>query len=205
MTISTAYYIEQTSFSYKIYFSCTHNVAEYEALILGLQILKKLQARRVYIYGDSKLILRKFIGTYQAKHPKMRDFRNLVLDMLEGFKEYKIFVIPRNQNIIVDAYASATSTFTIPIHPNKKYIIEVTHRPEVPNNVKYWKVFEDDDHIESFLTLSNGFENIAIDEEREGVNIEEVPLEEPQNESNLLTHIFDKEIMQLKIILSQRI
>ena len=71
--------------------------------------------------------------------------------------------------------------------------------PTIPNNVKYWQVFEGDDHIESFLTLSDDFENIAIDEEREGVKIEDVPSEEPQDESSLLTHVADKEILQLKI------
>ena len=96
VTISTPYYIEQTSYSYKFYFSCTNNVAKYEALILELQLLKKLQARRVYIYGDFELVLRQVIGTYQAKHPRMRDDRNLVLDTLEFFKEYQFFVIPRN-------------------------------------------------------------------------------------------------------------
>ena len=138
VTISTPYYIEQTSFSYKFYFSCTNNVAEYEALILGLQILKKLQARRVYICEDFELVLKHVIGTYQAKHPKMRYYRNPVLNMLEGFKEYQIFVIPRSHNTIADAYAAAASTFSIPINPNKKYIIEVKHRLAIPDNVKYW-------------------------------------------------------------------
>ena len=128
----------------------------------------------------------------------MRDYRNMVLDMLDGFKEYQIFVIPRSQSTIANAYAATASTFSIPIHPNKKYIIEVKHRPTIPDNVKYWQVFEDDEHIEIFLTLSDDFENIVIDEEQEGVKIEEVPLEDPQDESNLLTHIIDKEIMQLK-------
>ena len=58
ITISAPYHIEQSSFSYKLYFSCTNNIAEYEALILGLQILKKMQAKKVYIYGDYELVLR---------------------------------------------------------------------------------------------------------------------------------------------------
>ena len=58
ITISAPYFIEQTNFSYKFYFNCTNNVAEYEALLLGLQILKKMQAKRVYIYGDSEFVLR---------------------------------------------------------------------------------------------------------------------------------------------------
>ena len=59
-------------------------------------------------------------------------------------------------------------------------------------------MFEDDNHIESFLTLFDDFENMAIDEENEGVKFEEVPSKEPQDENSLLTHIADKEIIQLK-------
>ena len=86
ITISAPYHIEQSNFSYKFYFTCTNNIAEYEALILGLQILKKMQVQKVYIYGDCELVLRQVIGTYQAKHLRKRDYRNMVLDMLEGFK-----------------------------------------------------------------------------------------------------------------------
>ena len=35
------------SYSYKLFFECTNNVAEYEALLLGLHALKYLGARRV--------------------------------------------------------------------------------------------------------------------------------------------------------------
>ena len=58
ITISTPYFIEHANFSYKFYFNCTNNVVEYEALLLGFQILKRMQAKRVYIYGDSELVLR---------------------------------------------------------------------------------------------------------------------------------------------------
>ena len=131
-----------------------------------------MQAKKVYIYGDFELVLRQVIGTYQAKHPRMRDYRNMVLDMLEGFEEYQIIIIPRSHNAITDTYAVAASTFRIHIHPNTKYTIGVKHRPTIPDNVKYWQVFEDDDHIESFLTLIDEFENMVIDEEEAGVKIE---------------------------------
>ena len=113
----------------RCYFSCTNNVAEYEALLLGIQILKKMQAKRVYIYGDFELVLRKVIGTYQAKHPRMRDYKNLALDILECFDEYQIFIIPRSENVIANTFVVATNTFRIPIHPNTKYTIEVKHIP----------------------------------------------------------------------------
>ena len=38
--------------SYKLDFKCTNNLAEYEALILGLKALKDLQAQRIDIQGD---------------------------------------------------------------------------------------------------------------------------------------------------------
>jgi len=43
--------------------------------------------------------------------------------------------------------ATLASIFKIPIFPNKKYEIEVKHRPTVPDNIKHWKVFDDDEHV----------------------------------------------------------
>jgi hypothetical protein len=37
--------------SYKLNFQCINNIAEYEALMLGLQLLKKLGAKRISIRG----------------------------------------------------------------------------------------------------------------------------------------------------------
>jgi hypothetical protein len=101
------------------------------------------------------------------------------LDILECFDEYQIFIIPKSRNVIADTFAGAANTFRNPIYPNTKYTIEVKHRPTIPDNVKYWQVFEDDDHIESFLTLSYDYKNMAIDEEQEGVEITEISIEKP--------------------------
>ena len=40
---------EPKLFSYKLHFKCTNNVAEYEALVLGLKVLKDLQVQRINI------------------------------------------------------------------------------------------------------------------------------------------------------------
>jgi hypothetical protein len=71
--------------SYKISFDCTNNMAEYEALILGLKTLKELGARRIVVHGDSELVINQVKGIYQSKHPRLRAYRNLVLDLLEEF------------------------------------------------------------------------------------------------------------------------
>ena len=41
------------SYSYKLIFECTNNVAEYEALLLGLHALKDLGDKRVQFFGYS--------------------------------------------------------------------------------------------------------------------------------------------------------
>lgn len=79
--------------SYKIKFQCTNNIAEYEALILGLQLLKKLGAKRISTHGDSKLIIKHIKGEYSAKHPRLRAYRNVVLHFLESFIEYNISMV----------------------------------------------------------------------------------------------------------------
>jgi len=88
-----------------------------------------------------------------------------VLDLLEEFSEYNLSMIPWGQNQIADALATSASVFKIPIFSNIKYEIEVKHRPMIPNNIKYWKVFEDDKHVERFLQMSDEFANVNINDE----------------------------------------
>ena len=81
--------------SYKLYFDCKNNIVEYEALVLGLRALRDLQAKKIDIYGDSELVIKQVQGGYQTKHLRLRSYINLVLDLLEGFKEHQLTVIPR--------------------------------------------------------------------------------------------------------------
>ena len=67
--------------------------------------------------------------------------------------------------MIVDTLLTSASVFKIPIHPNKKYEVEVKHRLAIPDNVWHWQVFENDKQIERFWHMAREFENIHIDEE----------------------------------------
>ena len=48
--------------AYRLNFKCTNNMAEYEALLLGLKHVKKLGDIRVSIIGDSELIIQQIKG-----------------------------------------------------------------------------------------------------------------------------------------------
>ena len=95
--------------SYKLYFDCTNNILEYEALIMGIEKSIDLKVKNVYIYGDSELIINQVKGVYQAKHPRMRSYRNFVLYLLKIFESYQLAAIPRGQNVIENALVVATS------------------------------------------------------------------------------------------------
>ena len=56
--------------SFRLEFQCTNNIAEYEALLLGLHILKDLGAKKMSAQGDSELVIRQIKGEYLEKKPK---------------------------------------------------------------------------------------------------------------------------------------
>jgi hypothetical protein len=140
-------------------------MAEYEELIFGLRTLKELGAMRIAVHGDSDIVVNQVKGIYQSKHPRLRAYRNLVLDLLEEFSEYNLSAILRGKNQIADTLATSASIFKIPIFPIIKYEIEFRHRLAVLDNVKYWQVFEDGKQVERFLQMSDEFANVNIDDE----------------------------------------
>jgi len=54
--------------SFNLMFSCTNNVAEYEALMLGLDVLKKKGATKICVSGDLELVLNQIRGIYEEKN-----------------------------------------------------------------------------------------------------------------------------------------
>lgn len=112
----------------------------------------------------SKLVIKQIKGEYQANHSQMRAYRNIVLDILKMFSEYTLTVVWRSQNIIVDSLAIAASNLKIPTNSSNKFEIHVKHRPIVPDNLRYWQVFKDDNEINSFLQNEGMFKNAFIDD-----------------------------------------
>lgn len=150
---------------YKLAFDCSINEAKYEALIARMKILKKLNAKIISVYGDSKLVIKQVKGQYQAKHPQMRAYRNAVLDIFRLFPYYTLTCVPCVQNVIADSLATTTSNLKILMNSNNKFEIHVKHRPTIPDNKKYWQVFDDDKEIEEFLQNEGKYQETSIDGE----------------------------------------
>lgn len=153
--------------SYKLASDCSNNEAEYEALISRLKILRKLNAKRIAMYGDSELVIKQVKGEYQAKHLRMQAYRNVVLDILRLFSDYTLTCVPRIQNGIANALSKSTSNLKIPMNSSNKFEIHVKHHLIVPRNQRYWQVFQDDEYIDEFLQNEGKFKDTSIDGEHD--------------------------------------
>jgi ribonuclease HI len=159
--------------SYKLEFDTTTNISEYEALMLGLKASKDMGIDKISIFGYSELIIHQIKNIYQTKHQRLKKYSNEVWDYVDNFfMEFNITFMHRNLNQCVDSLALATSKFMTPMFPNLKFEIEVRHRPSIPNNIKNWKVFKDDQEIQIFLKTIEEFSNNSIDQDNEDDDVE---------------------------------
>lgn len=84
----------------------TNNVAEYRALITGLQEAQKLGAKKIMIRGDSELIVRQMTGVYKVKHPDMIALYEQAQDLLSHFDSHKFEHNLRHKNELADKLAN---------------------------------------------------------------------------------------------------
>jgi ribonuclease HI len=73
-------------------------VAEYKALLLGLELAKKLEAREVEVINDSELVARQIGGQYKVKHAGLRPLFLEAMKALRGFEKWSVRNVPRAQN-----------------------------------------------------------------------------------------------------------
>jgi ribonuclease HI len=87
--------------------TATNNVAEYRALLLGLERARELGAREVELVGDSELVVRQVNGEYKVKHTDLKPLRDRVADALEHFDDWSIRHVRREDNAAADELVNA--------------------------------------------------------------------------------------------------
>ena len=125
---------EEKCFSFRLEFEATNNVAEYEALLLGLEISQDQKINFLSVIGDLDLIVSHVKNQFVAKNNRLRDYRNVVWDTIEMFDAFAIQAVPREENALADALLVITCTFEIPNHLKEECTFEVLFRPSVPDN-----------------------------------------------------------------------
>jgi ribonuclease HI len=85
---------------------CTNNIAEYRALIFGLEEALKKRCGRLNIFLDSELLVNQIKGSYKVKNENLKVLMLEVRKLLSYFDSYKVEHIDRSQNHMADKLAN---------------------------------------------------------------------------------------------------
>jgi ribonuclease HI len=80
----------KTCYAARLDFNCTNNIAEYEALLLGLRKLKAMGIRREILKSDSQVISSHIDNSNKASDPKLKKYLNIVRRMETSFEGFSI-------------------------------------------------------------------------------------------------------------------
>jgi ribonuclease HI len=80
-------------------FDTTNNISEYEALMLGLKAAKNMGIDKIYVFGDSQLIIHQIKNIYQTKQHRLKQYRNEVWEFVDNFfLAFNINFVHKNLN-----------------------------------------------------------------------------------------------------------
>ena len=84
----------------------TNNVAEYEALLMGLEALAQLGGKNIRVQSDSELMVRQLNGQYRVKNEKLQALHDKARALLRQFDSYRILHVRREANKLADRLAN---------------------------------------------------------------------------------------------------
>ena len=85
----------------------TNNVAEYRALIAGLEAAAATPSRTVKVRGDSKLVIEQVAGRWKVKQEHLRPLHAKARDLLSHYEVVDLAHVRRELNTDADALVNA--------------------------------------------------------------------------------------------------
>uniref|UniRef100_A0A803L4J8 RNase H type-1 domain-containing protein n=1 Tax=Chenopodium quinoa TaxID=63459 RepID=A0A803L4J8_CHEQI len=92
---------------------CSNNMAEYQALIMGLQMAVEMEIQDLDVYGDSQLVISQLLGEYEVKKEDLIPYHKHASRLLDKFDIVKLSHVPRSANKMADALAGLAATLTL--------------------------------------------------------------------------------------------
>ncbi|XP_050944011.1 uncharacterized protein LOC127150355 [Cucumis melo] len=93
---------------------CSNNVAEYQALIIGLQMALEIRVSFIEIYGNSKLIINQLLLQYDVKHEDLKPYFTYARQLMERFDSVMLEHVPRTENKRAEALANLATALMMP-------------------------------------------------------------------------------------------
>ncbi len=91
---------------YKYIGNATNNIAEYNALVYGLQEAHMLGAEEIILNLDSELVAQQLKGEFRVKDPQIKLLFDQAIHLINGFKKFEVVHIGREKNKEADKLAN---------------------------------------------------------------------------------------------------
>ncbi|KAL0299018.1 UNVERIFIED_CONTAM: hypothetical protein Sradi_6561600 [Sesamum radiatum] len=102
---------EVLPYSFTLTQNCSNNVAEYQALILGLEIAVDAKQLPLKVYGDSQLVVNQLLGLYEVKKPELLPYHNYAKRLMGWLGDVELEHLPRKDNKQADALENSLQHF----------------------------------------------------------------------------------------------
>ncbi|XP_071718881.1 uncharacterized protein [Rutidosis leptorrhynchoides] len=132
---------EEHTYVLHFIFDVTNNEAEYEALLSGLNIARKMDITKFRAFTDSQLVANQFNGSFVAHDSSMQKYLQLLKELAVRFEPFELAQVPRSQNKKADALSKlAALTFS---HFQKQVWVEELLRKSIDNDLMVASVVEE--------------------------------------------------------------
>ncbi|KAL1318352.1 hypothetical protein AAHE18_15G200100 [Arachis hypogaea] len=116
---------EPSKFLFELNYSCSNNEAEYEALIMGLELLLERGVKNVEILGDSQLVVRQVSLEYRCVSENLRKYFNVATELLSKFDNIIVRHVPRELNQEANELAQIASRYKIKPSTLEKLVLSL--------------------------------------------------------------------------------
>ncbi|XP_058208221.1 uncharacterized protein LOC131321234 [Rhododendron vialii] len=113
----------RTELSFQFDFPCTNNLAEYEAVVIGLEILKDLEAREVQVIGDSNLVINHLAGAFKCYSEDLASYYMAAMQLIQDFDNVMVKHVLRSMNTEANSLAQASTGLRLAPETIHKIII----------------------------------------------------------------------------------
>jgi len=97
-------------YSFRLNFECTNNIAEFEALALGLHKALQLGCRHLQTFGDLELVVNTIKGTYRPGKKVFLHYIDVISQFIECLLSFNLTHIRRELNAVADKLAVFASS-----------------------------------------------------------------------------------------------
>ncbi|XP_071688923.1 uncharacterized protein [Rutidosis leptorrhynchoides] len=124
---------EEHTYALRFNFDVTNNEAEYEALLAGLNIVRKMKITKLRAFTDSQLVANQFNGSFEAHDSSMQKYLQLLKELAVRFEHFELAQVPRSQNKKADTLSKlAALTFS---HFRKQVWVEELPSKSIDNDL----------------------------------------------------------------------